>query len=230
MNDISINIQDRINSIKENIIKSFIDSDELIKGFYVDNSLNRKEGRVGKKYGEDKSGNYIGDGKHHVEYNVKDLTKKYPQISQKVDKSETTESVYVTYVNNDNDKKVTLRFSNHENNAVKTGEQLNGYITSEDEILYKLDLKKRVFVPETRLIFPFSQVSKKKINQYKESPLTIREIYSLGENADISKYKGMIAKDSNYLIEGDTIKKVEMHTLNSKGEKVRIGSYKYVDK
>lgn len=212
-----------------NILKSF--GLDLEKAVYVDNAENRRLGRVGLPYSRNKSvktdrnGNFIGDGSFHATYDVIDFSKEYPQIKSRVSKSNTTESVYVTY--SSGLKSITLRFSNHENNAVKFGDQLNGYIASKDEILYHLGLKKRVFIPDTRLSVPYQQIKQKEVKNYEQAPLTIQEIYSLGEGADISKYKGKIAKNSNYLITGDKIEKFEVKRVDSFGQTVRVGTYKY---
>ena len=160
-----------------------------------------------KKAKTDRSGNYIGDGSSHVDYFVEDMTE-YPQVKISVSKSDSTESVYVRYFNEDNAESITARFSTHENNAVKFGYQLNGYIATKNEILYKLDLINRKFVPNTYLSITKRQVKKLDLPKYEESDLSIKEMYDLGEGADISMHKGKIAKGSNYLIQGNTVEKI----------------------
>ncbi len=234
MNDI---MKHRLN-VSQNILKSFdTDIEKARYGIYEDNAENRRLGRVGQKYGSkkndlktDRRGNYIGDGSFHVDYNVTDFSKKYPQIKSEVNESDTTESVYVTYRNTDNNKKVTLRFSDHENNAVKWGDQLDGRWTSNDEILYHLGLKEREFIPDKYLSVPYRQIKKKEMKNYEEAPLTIQEIYALGKDADLSEYKGKLAKNSNYLIEGDKITEHEIVRRDPLlGYTYRTGKYIYRD-
>lgn len=160
---------------------------------------------------KDKEGNYIGDGTYNVPYEVFDFSQ-YPQIESSVSMSDTTESVYVYYTNNENNERVTCRFSNHVNNAVKFGYQLNGYTASKNEILYRLGLMGRRFIPNTYLTFDKRQVKKVDLPKYQESNLTIQEIYQLGEGADISMHKGKVAKGSNWLIEDDLIKTIDDST------------------
>ena len=177
---------------------------------------------------EDKSGNNIGDGSYHTEHSVYEFND-YPEITSSVDYSNTTESVYVTYRNKNNDKHVKVRFSDHENNATKLGDELNGRFASRDEILFRLGLKEREFVPNKRLRIHFTMVKKKDIEKYDEADLTIDEMYSLGAGADLSKYKGKLAKGSNYLILGDKVEEDIEATRNFLGQKVYVGKYVYKD-
>lgn len=180
----------------------------------------------GGKVKTDKSGNYIGDGRYHVEYSKFDFSE-YPQIDIKVNKSETTESVYVTYKNNDNGKSIILRFSTHENNAVKFGDQLNGNLATKDEVLYKLGLMNRKFIPKKRLFISWKQPKKVDLDKYEVADKTMKELYDLGDGADISMYKGKLAKGSNYLITGDKIESSYETRLDDFGNEVRIGDYIY---
>jgi hypothetical protein len=52
-------------------------------------------------------------------------------------------------------------------------------------------------------------------------------MYDMGVGADISMYKGKLAKDSNYLIMGDSIIEEEVYTTDSFGKPVRKGNYVY---
>jgi hypothetical protein len=180
----------------------------------------------GGKVKTDKNDNYIGDGSYHVSYDVVDLSD-YPQVSVDVNKSSTTESVYVKYNNNDNLQSITVRFSNHENNAVKFGDQLDGNIATKNEILYRLGLMGKEFIPETFLFIPTRQVSKIDAPKYKEADLTIQEMYNLGEGADLSKYKGKLAKGSRYLIQGDTVKKEIKSGIDLGNRVVDLGKFIY---
>jgi len=76
---------------------------------------------------------------YNVDYCIEEFENK--TISHKVVKSNSTESVYVTYYHGDKECKV--RFSNHSCNALKFGDVLNGALTSKNEILYHLGLVKR---------------------------------------------------------------------------------------
>jgi hypothetical protein len=180
----------------------------------------------GGKVKTDRSGNYIGDGKYHVKYSTFDFSE-YPQIDTNVSLSETTESVYVTYKNNDNDKSITLRFSTHENNAVKFGDQLDGNIASKNEILYKLGLMNRKFIPKKRFSIRWSQPKKIDLHKYEIADKTMKELYDMGEGADISMYKGKLAKDSNYLITGDVVESFIESKKDFLGNEVQVGDYIY---
>lgn len=172
---------------------------------------------------EDRSGNYIGDGSYNVEYTVFDMPE---GVEVRISKSDTSESVYVYYTYKE--EKVTVRFSHHQNNAVKLGEQLDGNLCKRDEVLCRLGLKKRTFIPDTYLSISFTTVSKKNANNYEEAPLTIQEMYSLGEGADLTEYVGKLAKNSRYLITGNVVKK-EIKTRLILGQNVQIGTYIYHD-
>lgn len=189
--------------------------------------LNKKMER-GDSVKYDRAGNPIGEGSWHIEPEVFEFSE-YPQIKSSVDYSQSTESTYVTYRNTENDKKITVRFSQHESNAVKFGDQLNGYFATKDEVLYHLGLKKREFIPKTFLSIPNMQVAKKKLGNYEEADKTIQEMYALGANADISMYNGKIAKGSNYLIMGDTVEEIIDTRQGSFGNPVELGKYVYSD-
>lgn len=176
----------------------------------------------------DRNGNYIGNGSFSAKHEVFDFTR-YPQVETSVSFSETTESVYVTYYNNENNNRITCRFAHHENNAVKFGDQLDGYLATELEVLYRLGLATRVFEPETYLDISKCQVKKVEIPNYEMADLKISEIYALGAGADISQYTGKIAKDSNWLILGTEIKELVRRHINAFGIPVRIGRYIYTE-
>jgi len=175
---------------------------------------------------KDRNDNMIGDGTYHVDHHVIDL-ENYPHVSYSIDKSNTSETVYVKYFNSENGKGITTRFSWHENNAVRFGDQLNGYTATSDEILCHLGLKTRQFIPDTRLIVPCRQVRKSEMKKYEESDLTISEIYNLGAGADITAHNGKLAKGSNWLIEGNEIFISEIKQTNCLGQKVKVGKYIY---
>ncbi len=161
----------------------------------------------------DRDGNPIGDGSWHKNYKVDEVALSYPNISYKVDKSASTESVYVTYTNNDpkypeNGKpKVTVRYSIHDSNAVKFGDQLRGEAVERNngELLYRLGLKEREWVPAPSV--PTRTVSKKDLenNTYEESELTERDIMLLPVGADIAEHKGKLIKGTNELILVDKV-------------------------
>ena len=176
----------------------------------------------------DRFGNYIGTGSSTTYYRVEDFSD-YPQISASVSKSDTTESVYVRYYNSDNGNAITVRFSDHSNNATLFGDQLDWTATRE-EILFHLGLATRTFIPDTRLYIDSRQVGKKTLNQYEEAELTIGEMYELGAGADLSMFTGKVAKSSNYLIQGTQVQEVEVARSNISGQKARQGKFIYTVK
>lgn len=176
----------------------------------------------------DRLGNEIIKGDYNVSYNVFDFPQ-YPQVYSSVSKSETTESVYVTYSNAENDTKITVRFSNHINNAVEFGDQLNGNFATANEVLCHLGLKRRTFVPRTKLYIKASQVKKTLLSNYEEADLTISEMYNLGKDADISKYIGKRTKGGNWIILGDKVEEMIETRQNRLGQSVQIGDYIYHD-
>lgn len=186
------------------------------------------------RFKTDRAGNSIGDGSFHVPYYIINLDK-YPQVVYDVSFSNTTESVYVNYQNTDNDKSVTVRFSNHENNATKFGDQLDGNWAKDNEILYALGLKNRVFIPEKRKDIGAYQVKKKEAKAYEEADKTIQEIYSLPVGTDLSAYKGKRAKSnkegkiSNWIITGDVVSEVGVYARDFLGNSVPLGRYEYED-
>ncbi len=161
----------------------------------------------------DRDGNPIGDGSWHMNYKVDEVALSYPNISYKVDESASTESVYVTYTNNDpkypenGRPKVTVRYSIHDSNAVKFGDQLRGEAVERNngELLYRLGLKEREWIPAPSV--PTRTVSKKdlKNNTYEESGLTERDIMLLPVGADIAEHKGKLIKGTNELILVDKV-------------------------
>jgi len=182
----------------------------------------------------DRADNPIGDGSWHVEHDIINLDK-YPQVDYKVNYSDTTESVYVEYTNKENNKSVTVRFSNHENNAVKFGDQLNGNWVRDDEILYRLGLKNRIFIPETKKDIGAYQVKRAEAKSYEEADKTIQELYDLPVGTDLSAYKGKRVKSnradkiSNWIIGGDVVKESQVYTSNILGQHVPVGKYEYTD-
>ncbi len=173
----------------------------------------------------DRFGNRIGHNSETTTYRVEDFSN-FPQISSKVSKSTTTESVYVRYYNSDNGKSITVRFSDHSNNATLFGDQLD-WTASREEILFHLGLATRTFIPDTHLFIASRQVSKKSLGQYEEAELTINEMYELGAGADLSEYTGKLAKGGNYLIQGTEVKELESTGIDAFGNKRVLGKYVY---
>lgn len=172
--------------------------------------------------------NPIGNGKSHVAYFIEDFSE-YPQISASVSFSETSESVYVNYLNSANIESITVRFSNHVNNATRFGDQLDGYSCTRQEILYRLGLKKRIFIPGRKKTIYASQVAKSQVSFYETTDITIQEMYNLPVGTSLEKYTGKLAKDSRWLILGDAVEEVEITTRNAFGQYVRAGHYEYLD-
>lgn len=159
-------------------------------------------------------GGNIGDnapaskGDWHAEHKVFDYSE-YPEISHNVQKSSNTESVYVAYFvnkNQENEGKAVVRFSHHLSNAIKFGDAIDGKSTdAKDEVLYRLGLIGREWKPYVVPMIAHRAVKKSQLANYKIANLTLDEIKKLGIGADISEYKGKIAKNSNQLIEGDIV-------------------------
>lgn len=164
------------------------------------------------RYREDRNGQPIGDGSVHFPYEVVDFSG-YPQISHRVSESVGTESVYVTYTNEDTGAKATVRFSGHENNATKFGDQLSGWYNNspvkqqmENELKYRLGLVDRKYIYAKSI--PTRSVSNKELaaGTYPEADKTIQELYELPVGTDLAQYKGKLAKGSRYLITGGKVK------------------------
>lgn len=189
------------------------------------NNTNKKENKMENLF--DRNGNPIlKNSGYNVDYHVFDFSE-YPQIKHKVNKSETTESVYVYYSNIENEKSATVRFSLHENNAVKFGDQLNGNLASKEEVLFHLGLAQRKFIPGEYLFIHTNQIAKKNIQKYEEADKTIQELYAMGADSDISAYKNKRAKNSNYLILSDKIERQVTERKNAFGQYVQVGKYIY---
>ena len=171
----------------------------------------------------DRYGNPIGDGSWHVEPKViESITDEYPQVETRVDRSNTTESSYVTYTNRDNGKTVQVRFSNHMSNAERFGDVLPGY-ASELEILHRLGLADREFVPDPpKKYIWMREISKKDAasGKYEEADKTTQELYDLPAGQDLSEYTGKLAKGSRWLILGDSVDEIPSKT----------GYYRYTKK
>ena len=175
---------------------------------------------------EDQYGSSIGNGTFHVKHHVIDLTN-YPQVSVSINNSGTTESVYVTYTNADNAKSTTVRFSNHMSNAVMFGDQLDGAVATDLQILFRIALATRTFAPATSLVIESKLIKKATMSQFEESTLTIQELYAMGEGADISAHAGKLAKGSNRLVVSTEIKRINNTIINRLGEVVEVGTYTY---
>lgn len=157
---------------------------------------------------KDRYDNVIGDGTTHAIYDVHDFVSDgYEFIKSSVTFSNTTESVYVKYINTRNLESVTVRFSNHMSNSVLFGDELCK--TDVNEILYRLGLKGKKIVNGTRPYIYTKCIKKKEIGKYEEAELTIQEIYALGIGADLSAYKGKVARGGRSLICGDKIEEIE---------------------
>jgi hypothetical protein len=171
----------------------------------------------------DRNGNLIGDGSFHTDFKVLEFSN--PGISSTVSKSETTESVYVTYKYED--RSITCRFSIHENNAVKFGDQLDGYFASEKEILFHLGLAQRVFVPQTYLSHGLSSIKMSTVLNYEVADITRQELFKLPEGADISQYTGKVLKGTNNIVNSKIVERFERKRTNAFGQEVTIGNYIY---
>lgn len=175
---------------------------------------------------EDQYGSSIGNGTSHVQYHAIN-TAAFPQVNVTVNTSGTTESVYVTYTNNDNAMSTTVRFSNHMSNAVMFGDQLDGALATDLQILFRIGLASRTFAPSTSVVIETKQIKKAIMSQYEECALTMQELYALGEGADISAHTGKLAKGSNRIIVSTTVVRINNTMINRLGEEVQLGTYTY---
>lgn len=157
---------------------------------------------------KDRYDNVISNGTTHAIYNVYDFAADgYDFIESSVSFSNTSESVYVKYRNTRNLESVTIRFSWHISNDVEFGEVLTD--TDTNEILYRLGVKGKRAINNTRPSIMTQFLKKKDVAQYEEAPLTIQEMYALGIGADLSSYKGKVAKGSRHLIQGEKVEEIE---------------------
>lgn len=171
----------------------------------------------------DRIGNYIGDGTFHADYTTFEID----NVTVDVNLSETTESVYITYTNVLNGNTCRVRFSNHECNAVKFGNILDGNFCTLNDVMYHLGMIERVFVPETYLYISSITVGKKDLDKYEVSDLTIQEMYNMGEGADLTKHVGKLALNSNYLIQDNIVRKFNKTKRNVFGFDVQVGKFVY---
>jgi hypothetical protein len=176
----------------------------------------------------DKEGNYIGDGAFHNQYHIEDMSM-YADVDVRLEKSNTSESVYVVYTRavGSEIKSIKVRFSNHNNNGVRLGMELDGNFASREEILYHLDYATREFIPQTQLMIASRQVKKVLIPTFEECDKTMRELYAMGKDADLSAYVGKLAKGSNYLIQGTKVEEHFVKRLDAFGNEVFVGHYNY---
>lgn len=146
-----------------------------------------------KRQKSDRYGNQIGDGSWHTLYLVHEFPD-YPQVKSRVDKSITTESVYVTYTNVDNGRSVSVRFSGHSSNAELFGDVLTGSAPY-GEIMYRLGLATKEWYPFGYV--PIETISRKKIAEgnYEVADKTRSELQHLPIGTDISEYKGKLVPD-----------------------------------
>lgn len=157
---------------------------------------------------KDRYDNVISDGTIHAIYDVHNFAEDgYDFIESSVSLSNTSESVYVKYTNTRNLKSVSVRFSWHASNGVQFGDVLTH--TDVNEILYRLGVKGKRIINNTRPFIMTRFLKKKDVAQYEEAPLTIQEMYALGIGADLSSYKGKVAKGGRHLIQGDKVEEIE---------------------
>jgi hypothetical protein len=104
-------------------------------------------------------------------------------------------------------------------------------MVSDNEILHRLGILGRVFIPLKRKRILSRAVSKKDILKgiYEEADKTIKELYALPVGTDISMYKGKIAKGGNSLIQGDKVEEYIEQRTGYFGETVTLGDYIYYD-
>ena len=160
----------------------------------------------------DADGNMIGDGSIHRPYNIVDFSN-YPQIAHSVSKSISTESVYVTYRNEETGDKAVVRFSGHNNNATRFGDQMVGWDNDspyakrlENELKYRLGLMDKTLKYGTHIGTRSVSNADLESGKYEEADITLAELYALPAGTDISQHTGKLAKGSRELILGDVVK------------------------
>lgn len=164
----------------------------------------------------DREGNEIGDGSYHVPYKVDSTILDYPNVSYEVAESNSTESVYVTYYNNDpkysvyERPKVTVRFSNHGSNSSKFGDVLPGSLNESErqtnEILARLGLKKATPIHGKSIPTVSASNADIESGKYEEADITKQELYALPIGADISQYRGKRINGTREIINTDNVK------------------------
>lgn len=164
----------------------------------------------------DREGNEIGDGSYHVPYKVDSTILDYPNVSYEVAESNLTESVYVTYYNNDpkysvyERPKVTVRFSNHGSNSSKFGDVLPGSLNESErqtnEILARLGLKKATPIHGKSIPTVSASNADIESGKYEEADITKQELYALPIGADISQYRGKRINGTREIINTDNVK------------------------
>ena len=174
----------------------------------------------------DSYGLEIGNGSYHVQHNVIDLTN-YPQVAVTVNYSGSTESVYVVYTNMLTLQSTTVRFSNHMCNAVLDGDQLDGAVATDMQILYRIGLATRTFAPATQLVIRTTQIKKALLVNLTECPFTLPELYAMGEGADISAFVGMYAKGTNRVINSSTVVREQQVIIDRYGNEKVLGKFTY---
>lgn len=208
--------------VEPKYILEYFEADSLFNKYDEDDLENLYE-----SIKKDKYDNYIGDGSYHSDYYIIDFSD-YPDITYNINKSNTTETVYITYYYKE--KSITVRFSNHTSNAVEFGDQLDGNFATKNEVLYHLGLKKRKFIPDIYKYIPSYQVKRSEVENYEMIDLTWEELYDLPVGTDISKYKGKLGKNSNRIIDGDRVENKIKTRHNRFGQNVQIGRYVYETK
>lgn len=157
---------------------------------------------------EDRAGHTIGGYDDEASYHVENF--EGLPIEHQVQKSLSTESVYVIYWRADIDvmerKLVKVRFSWHDSND----DVIDGNNSSaRNEILSRLGFLKKKVIPYMSKKVLNRYVAKKKVKDFEMCELTINEIYELPVGTDISNFTGKLAKDSNILILGNKVENVE---------------------
>lgn len=156
----------------------------------------------------DREGYLIGNGDYHVDYYIEDMAN-YP-VDIQVQKSSSTESVYVHYRNREDFEQAlrddfetdirvaTVRFSHHTCNGLRFGHYLPGDSSNNRiEILYRLGFAVRNVEEVYSPYIHIAPIAKKKAAQMELCPFTLAELRSRGTGADLSDVKGTVISQSN---------------------------------
>lgn len=141
---------------------------------------------MAQKY--DINGMAIGDGTYHVHYDIIDFGDL--PISYRVEEAISSESVYVTYIRDDNHEYAKVRFSNHTCNDIRFGEVIDGrWSDARNLVLVKLGFMRIVKTPRYAKHIAFNSASLKKIKSgaIELLPTTFGDLYdsvNIGDSLD----------------------------------------------
>ena len=135
-----------------------------------------------------------GDGTVHNDY----IVEKIEGVTSYVTKSNTSESVYVTYCKDD--KRVVVRFSNHTCNSLEWGNVLDGNFATVNEIKFRLEMISRKAILVEKTIIGTQKCKKVDMDKYEELEYTIQDLYKMPIDTDFTPFIGKRCKNSQYVV------------------------------